>query len=64
MGSRSQKELKGRGTALHVDPQSLEGPRGSAICGREKLAGGVQIVGNQCHTLDLAAVTGAAAGCM
>lgn len=64
MGFQSRKEPKGRGTALHVGPQSLEGPWGSAMCGRERLAGGVQVTGNQCHTLDLAAVTGAAAGCV
>lgn len=46
MGSQSQEELKGRGAALHAYPQSREGPWGSAMCGGERLAGGVQVTGN------------------
>lgn len=46
MGSQSQEELKGRGTAPRAYPLSREGPWGSATRGGERFAGGVQVTGN------------------
>lgn len=46
MGSQSQEELKGRGTAPRAYPLSREGHWGSATRGGKRLAGGVQVTGN------------------
>lgn len=62
MGSLSQEELRGRGAFPHAYLQPPEGPWGSGCHMRQGEACGRRASHGERHTLDLAAVTGAAAG--